>query len=268
MAVAGSAVAGDFPAAALVAAAEVRSEPAHQADVEDRPRNFEPLSELAHQRLYPSLTDPSYLVLRSRRLIFSRWVEALPGEHLTVLDVGGRYQPYLPLFGGRIHQYVSVDLIQTPAVSAVADAHCLPFPPETFDVVIATQVLDYVRDPAEAVRQIHSVLKPGGTFLASAPACAPSFAEGERWRFLTPGLRLLLAPFATVEVVAELFSLGSTIRTVNLALDTFVRYRAARLVYRRTVCPVLNLLGRAAESFPLTTNDQFTANYSIRAVKG
>ena len=54
------------------------------------------LAAIAHLRLYPSLTNPSYLVLRSRRLLFSNWTRTL-GNNLTVLDVGGRYQPYRPL---------------------------------------------------------------------------------------------------------------------------------------------------------------------------
>jgi hypothetical protein len=56
-------------------------------------------------------------------------------------------------------------------------------------------------------------------------------------------------------------------RTVNLAMDSFVRYQFARAIYRRTVCPVLNLLGLGLERLKLTSNDQFTANYSVRAVK-
>jgi hypothetical protein len=54
---------------------------------------------------------------------------------------------------------------------------------------------------------------------------------------------------------------------VNLALDTFVRYQTARRIYRMTVCPVLNLLGFGLERLRLTSNDQFTTNYSVRAVK-
>ena len=48
---------------------------------------------------------------------------------------------------------------------------------------------------------------------------------------------------------------------MNLALDTFVRYEKARWVYRRTACPLLNILGLAVEKLKLTSNDQFTANY-------
>jgi SAM-dependent methyltransferase len=224
------------------------------------------LATIAHRRLYPSLTNPSYLVLRSRRLLFSNWTRTL-GNNLTVLDVGGRYQPYRPLLAPAVARYVAVDLIKTELTSVLADGAALPFVPRSFDLVIATQVLDYIADPKTAIRQIHLVLKPGGIFLASAPAFAPRFADSEQWRFTRTGLSTLLSPFSRVEIVAELSSVGSVFRTLNLAGDTFVRYHPARAIYRYTACPILNLLGLGFESLHLTTNDQFAANYSIFATK-
>lgn len=221
----------------------------------------------ARRRLYPSLSDPNYLVLRSRRLILSRWARQFDGRHLTILDIGGRYQPYKPLLGGSAAKYIAVDLVKTACVNAVASGEALPFRPRTFDIVIATQVMDYFKQPTVAVQQMREVLKPGGTLLASIPACAPSFNEHERWRFTRAGLSELLSHFAEVEIIPELYSLGSVVRTLNLALDSFVRYQFARSIYRSTGCPVLNLLGYGLEKLKLTSNDQFAANYSVRAVK-
>jgi len=228
---------------------------------------MESLSKIAHRRLYPSLTDPGYLTLRSRRLIFACWARQFRREHLTVLDIGGRYQPYRPLFRDNIDRYYAVDLIKTEFVNVVADAANLPFAPDTFDLVIATQVFEYFRDPCETAKSIHAVLKPGGVLLASFAACTPRFVDEERWRFTRSGLRLMLEPFATLEIVPELYSVGGLIRTVNLGLDTFVRYRGVRWAYRRTLCIILNLLGLGLEKLKPTSNDQFTTNYSVRAVK-
>ncbi|HUA14702.1 MAG TPA: class I SAM-dependent methyltransferase [Verrucomicrobiae bacterium] len=225
------------------------------------------LAKAAQRRLYPSLADPSYLTLRSRRLIFSAWTRQFRDKNLTVLDVGGRYQPYRPLLGDRVKNYLAVDLIRTEFVNAIADAEALPFAPATFDLVVATQVFEYVRDPRQALRQIHAALKPGGIVLASFAACAPRFGEDERWRFTAAGIRSLLEPFASADVIPELYSLASLIRTVNLGLDSFAHYDGLRRLYRVTGCPLLNLAGLVAENLKLTSNDQFTANYSVRAVK-
>src|SRR5216684_1419979 len=97
------------------------------------------LARIADRRLHPTLSDPNYLVLRSRRIIFERWFSAI-NAGATVLDIGGRYQPYRPLLGNRVEKYVAIDLLQTPLVNAIADGQRLPFASQTFDLVIATQV--------------------------------------------------------------------------------------------------------------------------------
>lgn len=222
---------------------------------------------IAERRLHPPLTDASYLLLRARRIIFENWVKQLPGGRLRVLDVGGRYQPYRPLLEGRVGQYVAVDLVRTELVGVVADAEALPFARESFDVVIATQVLEYLRDPVGAAQLIHGLLRPGGVFLASVAAFAPRFTGEERWRFLPAGLRTMFAPYAKVDIVPELDSLCSMVRTVNLAMFTFVRYNFARRVHSVTSCPLLNLLGLGLGKMHLTANDQFAANFSVRAIK-
>jgi SAM-dependent methyltransferase len=228
----------------------------------------ESLLNAASRRLYPSLSDPSYLVLRSRRLIFSRWLKRFEGKSLIVLDIGGKYQPYRPLLDGRVDRYIAIDLLKTPLVTVVGNGEALPFRSESCDMVILTQVIECFRDPLTAVRQIHSVLKPGGALLASVPACAPRFVDQELWRFTRAGLLAMLAPFAEVNIVPELYSVSSVLRTINVAMNSFLHYDGVRAVYRRTMCPIVNVLGLALEGLRLTSNDQFTANYSVFAVKG
>jgi len=230
-------------------------------------QGLESLQRAGHERLYPSLTNPSYLALRMRRKIFSRWVAEIPGDQLCVLDVGGRHQPYRPLLEGRIARYVGLDIQQTELVDVIASGEALPFAKGSFDVVIATQVFDYFAEPGRAGEQILSVLKPGGVLLASFPACTPRCAEEERWRFTTTAIRSVLGGFRQIEVVPEIFSLGGMARTMNQALDTFVRYESLRYIYRRTICPLINIKGMALEALKLSTNDQFTTNYSVRAVR-
>lgn len=226
-----------------------------------------PLSEIAHRRLYPSLTDPNFLVLRSRRLIFTSWINSLRDAPLRVLDIGGRYQPYRPLLSTQTGSYIAVDLKMTDLVNVVASGEALPFQWASFDLVVATQVFDYFDDPHEAARQIHAVLRPGGVLLASVPGCAPRFADDEKWRFTPCGLRSVLSSFAHVEILPEVSNVGSMFRMTNLAMNAFLPWNYIRSAYNSTICPALNLLGLGLESLNLTTSDQFAANYSIRATK-
>lgn len=224
-------------------------------------------SEIGRYRLYPPLTEPSYLVLRSRRQIFTRWFDQFSKSPLRVLDVGGRHQPYRPLLGDRVSRYVAVDVVKTDLVTVMADGQALPFAPESFDLVIATQVFEYFQNPHLAAQQMHAALRPGGMLIGSVAAFAPRFVGPEGWRFFPEGIRSILNPFKSVEIIPEVYSIGGLLRAINVALSVFVRFDSARLIYRWTACPMLNLLGRALESLNLTSSDAFTGNYSIRAVK-
>lgn len=222
--------------------------------------------QIAHRRLYPSLSDPSYLVLRSRRLILTGWIARL-GRDLRVLDIGGRYQPYRPLLERRLRSYIGLDIERTEFVNVVGNGEALPFADASFDLVIATQVFEYLTDPLSAAKQIHAVLRDGGMLLASVAGLTPRFVDGELWRFTAPGIRSLFSSFSTVETVPELARSASLVRTINLGLYSFCRYKWLRLLYELTACPVLNASGLLLENMRLTSDDRFATNFSVRAIK-
>jgi SAM-dependent methyltransferase len=233
----------------------------------NRPQTFDEVTQQGRDRLFPSLTNPNWLVLRARRRIFERWLTRLPSAELDVLDVGGRIQPYRALIAHRLRRYVAVDLRLTPLVDVLARAEQLPLGSARFDLVICTQVLEYVAQPSLVFGEIHRVLKPGGALLLSVPSASPIDAGEECWRFLPAGLRYLLAGFSTVEVVPEGGSVAGFFRTVNTCLDIFVRYPAARFAYRRTLAPLVNLGGALMERLSGLRNQQFSVNYSVLAEK-
>lgn len=233
----------------------------------DRIETLEQVSREAAERLHPSLTNPSWLVLSKRREIFQRWIAKLPASNLSVLDVGGRIQPYRPLLPAPLGRYVAVDLRPTPLVTLIAKGEQLPLPDNTFDLAIATQVLQYVANPDALLNEVHRVLKPGGYLFLSAPSACVRDTGEEYWRFLPAALRSLLAPFREVEIVPEGGSVAGLFRTLNMNLDIFVRYPALRAVYRHTACPVINVVGKVLEKMSGSRNDQFTVNYSVLARK-
>jgi SAM-dependent methyltransferase len=219
------------------------------------------------ERLYPSLTNPSWLVLRERREIFRRWFAQFDDRPLDVLDVGGRIQPYRPLLAGRLRHYVALDLLRTPLVNVVARGEQIPVASERFDVVICTQVLEYAPEPAAVVDEIRRVLKPGGCLVLSVPSVCVRDADHEYWRFLPASLHRLLREFSQVEVVPEGGSVVGLFRSINGALNVFCRYSAVRAAFRYTVFPAVNLAGAFFNAVSDSSNDQFAANYSARAVK-
>jgi SAM-dependent methyltransferase len=232
-----------------------------------RTETLEFVNREAGERLHPSLRNSSYLVLRKRRLHFERWLKAVPGSNLRVLDVGGRIQPYRPLIAGRVRQYIAVDLAQSPLVTVRGNASELPFQASTFDLVFCTQVLEYVLEPIAPVREIYRVLKPGGIALFSFAAFFPSVADDDYWRFTSAGLRYLLRPFGRLEIVPEGSSISGFFRACAVCLSIFARYAALRSLVGLTIVPMLNLSALSLEKISSTHNDQATGNYSVWAQK-
>lgn len=112
---------------------------------------------------------------------------------LSVLDIGCGEKPYLPLFEGNAASYVGVDAVQTPGADFVSPAESLPLPDDSFDIVISTQVLEHVDDPAACLSEMFRVLAPGGTLLLSTHGTFlyhpdPPESGRDYWRWTHSGL--------------------------------------------------------------------------------
>ncbi len=51
----------------------------------------------------------------------------------------------------------------------VGDATCLDFPDASFDKLLCSEVIEHIPDAPQALREMHRVLKPGGTLVLSTP---------------------------------------------------------------------------------------------------
>lgn len=121
-----------------------------------------------------------------RAELFSRYVGG-PGRR--VLDVGCRYGTLTSRYLAG-NDVVGIDVDRDALEKAAelgietvwADAEePLPFDDRSFDVVVAGELLEHVRDPEALVDEVHRVLRPGGTFVGSVPN---AFRVKNRLRFL------------------------------------------------------------------------------------
>lgn len=232
-----------------------------------RIETLETVQAVGKQRLYPSLTNPNWLILRQRREIFKRWLKAFWVKNPDVLDIGGRIQPYRSLIVPEPKRYVAVDLRITPLVNIAANAERLPFADGQFDLVLCTQMLEYVPIPGNVLSEAYRVLRPGGILMLSVPSMALRDADEDRWRFWPAAIRQLLSSFREVEVVPEGGSVTGLFRTASAGLDGLAKYPSLRRLLGYTFVPILNVLGLALETLANSRHDNFAANYSVRAQK-
>ncbi len=109
-----------------------------------------------------------------REALFRRYVGG-PGRR--VLDLGCRDGALTQAYA-RGNEVVGVDADREALAEAEKlgiEAHWadldqpLQFPEASFDVVIAGELLEHLRDPRHVVAEIRRVLRPGGTFVGSVP---------------------------------------------------------------------------------------------------
>lgn len=124
-----------------------------------------------------------------------------------LLDVGCGEMPYRTFLPKDV-DYVGIDVPQAAAFSMQGneeiisfDGCHIPFPDETFDTVLCTEVLEHAPEPAALIAEIERVLKPGGTLIATVPFSARvHYAPHDFHRFSKYALARMFAAFPDVRI--------------------------------------------------------------------
>ena len=136
-----------------------------------------------------------------------RNASAIRGRVLEVAD-----DTYARKYGRGVEHIDVLHLVAGPGVSVVADL-CAP-PADmgwnSYDCIILTQTLQFVRHPEAAFDTLGRLLRSGGVLLATAPGISQisrydADRWGDRWRFTTLALSELAASssaFAEIDVSA------------------------------------------------------------------
>jgi SAM-dependent methyltransferase len=218
----------------------------------------------------PPRGDPSW----SLRAPLAAWLRAEGAQvgRARVLDVGCGVKPYFPFFDAA--EYVGVDSVENPVADLIGPIEALPVADASFDVVLCTQVLEHCDDPAQAVRELHRVVVPGGRVLASTHGTMvyhPS--PNDYWRWTHKGLARLFvenAEWGSVEVVPG----AGTAACLGMLISTYVDLAAQRLHAVRAGRLVVSGVNRAAAAIDRRSSllrdpvpGSLIANFHVTAVR-
>lgn len=175
------------------------------------------------RKLLPSLAKDFNLNERYKELAL-----LLPQQSkVLILGTGDKKEYYKSIFA---HSYVICSDVHaefTPDI--IFDGHFIPFIDNTFDLVLAAQVIEHTINPWQFCNELQRVTKTGGFLQIEAPQTFPYHAQPyDFYRFTYTGMRSL---FPKCEVLKESITEGNasvvaiTISNyfINLSKKPFIR---------------------------------------------
>jgi SAM-dependent methyltransferase len=108
-----------------------------------------------------------------------------------VLDLGCASSPYAKYFP----RMIALDIAKRgdSGLDVIGDAHCLPLRSGSFPMVLATELLEHVREPQQLIDEILRILEPGGRLVLTTRFVLPLHdAPHDFFRFTKYGLKHLL----------------------------------------------------------------------------
>jgi len=125
---------------------------------------------------YSVFINPYYISRRSLLVSIKKFASATATD-AAILDVGCGIKPYRQFF--KSQNYTGIDIEggghtdEAKDVSLYFDGHTIPFPDNSFDTLLCTEVLEHADDPEILVSECARVLKDGGRAYFSMPFVYP-----------------------------------------------------------------------------------------------
>ncbi len=109
------------------------------------------------------------------------------------LNVNGTIRPLVESYNPG--EYIGADITAGPGVDTICDVKNLisKFGEQSFDVVIATELLEHVRDWRAAIHNIKGVCRPGGIILITARSYGFNYHgyPNDFWRYEVPDMEYI-----------------------------------------------------------------------------
>jgi SAM-dependent methyltransferase len=125
------------------------------------------------------------------RWYIRRWLQG-QARHVRGHALEVKEDLYASELGAATVEVLDIDEAN-PRATLIADlCDAAALPRAQYDAAVVTQTLQFVADPAAAVRHLVAALRPGGSLLLSVPCLSRVDGPADRWRWTPAGLRELL----------------------------------------------------------------------------
>lgn len=126
------------------------------------------------------------------------------------MNVNGSVKPVIEALGPS--RYVGVDIAPGPGVDEVCRAEDLVsrFGPESFDVVVSTEMLEHVREWRVVIANLKRLVAPGGLVVVTTRSKGFPYHEFpyDYWRYEDADLRAIFADFRIEALAPDTFMPG------------------------------------------------------------
>lgn len=128
-------------------------------------------------------------------LLFNKYALQYFRPGMRVLEIGGTIQDsaYHKLVSHVVLSWETIDIRRSPGVTHVAAGeYQYPLANESFDIIVAGQVLEHIRHPWKWFKELARLLRGGGHLITISPVSWP-YHEGpvDCWRIFPSGLHAL-----------------------------------------------------------------------------
>ena len=165
-----------------------------------------------------------------------------------VLVVGAGNDPYRNIFG-KLEQYIRLDiLLDKDKVDVVADAHFLPFDDESFDCILAIEVMEHLEYPKSFMDEAYRVLNREGSFFATIPFMFHEHGDpSDYWRPTRFTLEILYKKFSNIKIVPQGNRFHVILDLISTSRSLFGVFKFLR-IFNHIVC--LFISGKSNSSSP------------------
>lgn len=200
------------------------------------------------RRLRHTILHPQWLLFRHSRKFGDQVAVNLHG---LILDIGCADRSARKMIRETGATYIGLDFPKTAIAlygtspDMYGDAQHLPVLSSSVDCVLLLNVMEHLRDPDAALREIARVLKPGGTCILEVPFLYPLHDEPFDFQRWTRHGISVAAQRADLQVTS-LLAVGKAPETIGLLCNLALTRTIVRLIAARNPLVILGLLAPIA----------------------